>query len=161
MVAPPTAGFLELGGDLIPANPIAAASNGALLPLVVFTLAFAVALTRLPAETRGSVVAFFRGVADAMLEIVRWILWIAPLGVFGLAYALGARTGLGSTHAVAALLILVAAVCLVYMCAVRSRRSGRPSAARRICARNRIRAGRRIQLQVVTRIAACDDRSGP
>ena len=111
-------GFWGWVGNLVPANPVMAAANGDLLPLVIFAVAFAVALTRLRADSRASVVGFFRGVADAMLEIVRWILWIAPLGVFGLAYALGARTGFGSTHAVAALLVLVAAVCLIYMCAL-------------------------------------------
>ena len=115
---PPAPDFWSWVGNLIPANPVAAAANGTLLPLVIFTLAFAVALTRLPADSRSSVVGFFRGVADAMLEIVRWILWIAPIGVFGLAYALGAHTGPGSTHAVAALLILVAAACVAYTLAL-------------------------------------------
>lgn len=118
VTAPPPLGFWGWIAELVPANPVAAAASGALLPLVVFTLAFAVALTRVSADSRAHVMGFFRGVADVMLEIVRWILWIAPLGVFGLAYALGARTGLGSTQVVLALLVLVAGACLVYTCAL-------------------------------------------
>ncbi|MEO8945517.1 MAG: dicarboxylate/amino acid:cation symporter [Gemmatimonadaceae bacterium] len=118
VTAPPPLGFWGWIAELVPANPVAAAASGALLPLVVFTVAFAVALTRVPADSRVHVMGFFRGVADVMLEVVRWILWIAPLGVFGLAYALGARTGLGSTQVVLALLVLVAGACLVYICAL-------------------------------------------
>lgn len=113
-----TPGFWDWVAALIPANPIGAAADGALLPLVVFTVAFGVALTRLAAESRAHLVGFFRAVADVMLELVRWVLWIAPLGVFGLAYALGARTGFGGAHAVVALLVLVAVACLIYTCAL-------------------------------------------
>ncbi|HXF25319.1 MAG TPA: dicarboxylate/amino acid:cation symporter [Gemmatimonadaceae bacterium] len=111
-------GFWDWIGALIPANPVAAAANGALLPLVIFTVAFGVGVTRLAPESRAHLVGFFRAVADVMLELVRWVLWIAPIGVFGLAYALGARTGFGGAHAIIALLILVAIACLVYTCAL-------------------------------------------
>jgi proton glutamate symport protein len=111
-------GFWDWIGALIPANPVAAAADGALLPLVIFTVAFGVAVTRLAPEARAHLVGFFRAVADVMLELVRWVLWVAPLGVFGLAYALGARTGFGGAHAIIALLILVAIACLVYTCAL-------------------------------------------
>ena len=111
-------GFWDWIGALIPANPVAAAADGALLPLVIFTVAFGVAVTRLAPQSRAHLVDFFRAVADVMLELVRWVLWVAPLGVFGLAYALGARTGFGGAHAIIALLILVAIACLVYTCAL-------------------------------------------
>lgn len=116
--APARVGFWEWVAALIPANPLAAAVNGELLPVVVFTVAFAIAVTRLSVESRTYVVGFFRGVSEAVLELVRWVLWTAPLGVFGLAYALGARTGLGSAHLVVALWIIVAAACAVYMVAL-------------------------------------------
>jgi proton glutamate symport protein len=113
-----TPGFWDWIGALIPANPVAAAADGALLPLVIFTVAFGVGVTRLAPESRAHLVGFFRGVADVMLELVRWVLWVAPIGVFGLAYALGARTGFGGAHAIIALLILVAIACLIYTCAL-------------------------------------------
>ncbi len=111
-------GFWDWIGALIPANPVAAAANGALLPLVIFTVAFGVGVTRLTPESRAHLVGFFRAVADVMLELVRWVLWVAPIGVYGLAYALGARTGFGGAHAIIALLILVAIACLIYTCAL-------------------------------------------
>ncbi|MEO7217990.1 MAG: dicarboxylate/amino acid:cation symporter [Gemmatimonadaceae bacterium] len=113
-----TLGFWDWINALIPVNPIAAASNGALLPLVIFTVAFGVAATRLKHESRANLVGFFRAVADVMLELVRWVLWIAPLGVFGLAYALGARTGFGGANSIVSLLLLVAMACIIYICAL-------------------------------------------
>ena len=119
-VTPPhlTSGFWDWVSALIPANPVAAASDGALLPLVIFTVAFGVAVTRLAPDSRANLVGFFRGVAEVMLELVRWVLWVAPLGVFGLAYALGARTGFSGANAIVSLLVLVAVACIIYMCAL-------------------------------------------
>jgi Na+/H+-dicarboxylate symporter len=110
--------FWDWIGTLVPTNPIEAAASGALLPLVVFTIGFAVATTRVSPNARTHVVGFFRGVADIMLELVRWVLWTAPIGVFGLALSLGARTGLGSARTILALFMLVAIACLAYVCAL-------------------------------------------
>jgi len=44
-------------------------------------------------------VRFFRGVADASLTLVRWVLAAAPLGVFALAVPLSARLGLSAAGA--------------------------------------------------------------
>ena len=91
--------------EVVPVNPIKAAADGALLPLVVFTLVFAFALTRLDAAHRDPVVQLFQAVADAMLMVVGWVLALAPIGIFALASGLGARMG---TAAAGALLHYVA-----------------------------------------------------
>ena len=72
--------------SLIPTNPIAAAANDKVLALVVFTAVFAFAVTRIGAEERQSVGRFFKGIQDAMLVVVGWVLWLAPIGVLGLAF---------------------------------------------------------------------------
>jgi len=79
--------------SLIPSNPIAAAANGAMMPLVIFTLLFALAIVRAKPETRAALVAFFAAVADAMLVLVRWIILLAPIGVFALVLPVAARAG--------------------------------------------------------------------
>jgi Na+/H+-dicarboxylate symporter len=98
---------------LIPSNPVKAAADGQLLQLVIFTNLFGVGLTRLSEEHRAPVIAFFRGVADAMLVLVRWILAIAPIGVFALAIPLAARTGLAAAGALAYYVFAIAAVCII------------------------------------------------
>jgi proton glutamate symport protein len=84
--------------ELLPSNPIRAAADGNMLPLIIFTLAFAAALTRI--DARHTVVAFFRGVSQAMLTIVGWMFIVAPIGVFALALSLGARMGMAAAGAV-------------------------------------------------------------
>jgi Na+/H+-dicarboxylate symporter len=84
--------------ELLPSNPIRAAADGTMLPLIIFTLAFAAALTRI--DARDTVVAFFRGVSQAMLTIVGWMFIVAPIGVFALALSLGARMGMAAAGAV-------------------------------------------------------------
>ena len=79
--------------SLIPTNPIAAAANGAMMPLVIFSLLFALAVVRAKPASRVALVGFFEAVADAMLVLVRWIILLAPIGVFALVLPLAARAG--------------------------------------------------------------------
>jgi proton glutamate symport protein len=79
--------------SLIPANPIAAAANGAIVPLVLFTLLLALAIARGPAPARATLVAFFQALGDAMLTLVRWVVAVAPIGVFALVLPLAAHAG--------------------------------------------------------------------
>src|SRR5712692_9710437 len=58
--------------SLIPANPVAAAANGAMLPLIIFALLFSLALTRCPLDARQQIVRLFEATRDAMLVLVRW-----------------------------------------------------------------------------------------
>src|SRR4029079_17565200 len=81
--------------SLIPTNPAAAAANGEMLPLLVFTLLLALAIAKTPAGTRETLLTFFRALSDAMLVLVRWIVWLAPVGVFALMLPLGAHGGAG------------------------------------------------------------------
>ena len=78
---------------LIPANPVRAAADGAMLPLVVFAVILGLAITRTETTHRETLVNFFDAVARAMFVIVEWILAIAPVGVFFLVLPLAARTG--------------------------------------------------------------------
>jgi Na+/H+-dicarboxylate symporter len=71
-----------------------------MLPLVVFTMIFAAALSRLPADIRETPVRFFRAVSEAMIVIVRWVFVAAPIGVFALAIVVGSRLGFDAVKAV-------------------------------------------------------------
>lgn len=86
-----TTGFGSWVTSLIPQNPIAAAANGAMLPLVIFTILLALAIMRSPPASRERLVGFFQALCDAMLQLVRWIVALAPIGVFALILPLAAR----------------------------------------------------------------------
>ena len=92
----PPADALSVRGwlvSLVPINIVSAAADGALLPIVLFTLLYAFALTRLPDDVRAPHVAFFRGMSGVMLIVVRWLLALAPIGIFALATTMGQRLG--------------------------------------------------------------------
>ena len=85
--------------SVVPTNPVKAASDGAMLPLVVFALAFALGLLKVTANRRDAILMFFHGVGDAMLAIVRVIIDLAPIGVFALMLPVASRTGIAAAGA--------------------------------------------------------------
>jgi len=108
--APPS--FGEWLQGLAPANPVQAAADNAILPLVVFSVFFGFAATRLEATLRDSIVTFFRAVSEAMIVVVRWVLVAGPFGVFALALGVGLRAGFGAAQTLAHYVVLVSAVTL-------------------------------------------------
>jgi Na+/H+-dicarboxylate symporter len=107
------ASFSDFVRSFIPANPVAAASNGDMLPIVVFTLFLALALTVMEPSKRKPVVNFFRSLGDAMLVIIGWVLRVAAVGVFALAFVAGAASGSAVFAAVIRFVVLYIAVGLV------------------------------------------------
>jgi len=102
--------FSELLVSVVPANPVRAAADGAMLPLVTFAILFGLALGRVATERREIVARIFRAIADAMTVLVGWLIAIAPLGVFALAMTLVVRTGLGAVRALALYIVLLTGV---------------------------------------------------
>ena len=93
--------------DLVPSNPIKAAADGAMLPLIIFSLAFGIALTHVEAERRSAVVRVLEGILDTSLTLVHWVLQLAPIGVFALAVPLASRLGLSAAGALATYIAVV------------------------------------------------------
>jgi len=79
--------------SIIPNNAIKAAADGAMLPLVVFSILFALAIMKTSGRAKETLLDFFRSIGEAMLTLVRWVIQVAPVGVFALALALTARLG--------------------------------------------------------------------
>jgi Na+/H+-dicarboxylate symporter len=86
---------------IVPTNVIDAAATDAFLPLTVFALVFAFAITRLQPDRRKLMVDFFQALADAMIVVIGWVLVLAPLGVFCLAFGVGMQTGAAAFGALA------------------------------------------------------------
>ena len=112
---PASGGWASALTSIVPSNAVAAAAAGAMLPLVTFALFFGFALTRIEPARRAQVVGFFQAVSDAMIVIVHWVLWVAPLGIFALVLALCARAGLGMLQALGIYIVLE---CALYALAV-------------------------------------------
>jgi proton glutamate symport protein len=97
--------------SLLPTNPVAAAATGAMMPLVLFTLLFALAIAYTP-SARATLVGFFQALGDAMLTLVRWIVLIAPLGVFALVLPLAAHAGAALAGAIGFYIVAYSVGCL-------------------------------------------------
>jgi Na+/H+-dicarboxylate symporter len=106
----PVPGIGAFFDTIVPTNIVAAASSDSFLPLTVFALTFAFAVTKLPDDRRRVLTGFFQAVVDALLIIIKWVLKLAPIGIFALAYGVGARTGTAAFGALLHYIVCVSAI---------------------------------------------------
>jgi Na+/H+-dicarboxylate symporter len=116
--APELPGFVDFLVSLIPSNPFAAATEGALLPLIVFTALFAAAAGTLEQSRRAHLIDFAEAVSDALIKLVWWILWTAPVGIFGLAAPVTAQLGWSLIQSLAVFVICVVLGLAMYVALV-------------------------------------------
>lgn len=77
--------FLDIFRAMLPENVIHAASdNGQMLGVIVFSILFAIAITRLPGTEMRTIREFFQAANDAMIVLTRWVMALAPIGVYAL-----------------------------------------------------------------------------
>ena len=68
---------------MVAPNLIAAAAETNLLPLIIWSVAFGIALASLGEKGRPAA-QFFESLNEGMMQLVSWIMYFAPVGVFGL-----------------------------------------------------------------------------
>jgi len=98
--------------SLIPPNPIAAAANGDMVPLIVFSILLALAILRIPPASREPLAAFFKSLCAAMLVLVRWVVALAPIGVFALVLPLAAHLGASVAGAIGLYIAAYSVACV-------------------------------------------------
>ena len=81
--------------EIIPRNPLGAAADMDLLPLIFATLLFAAAASVLEPSRREPLVGFFDAVNGASGVIIDWVMKLAPYAVFFLIAGALARFGVG------------------------------------------------------------------
>ena len=86
--------------------------------MLVFALLFGFALTRIDAQRRLRLIEFFQAIAETMMVIVRWVLWLAPMGVFALVLPMAARTGAAMVGGIASYLIVDCGMCVLTIVAM-------------------------------------------
>ncbi|MFA9460730.1 dicarboxylate/amino acid:cation symporter [Thiohalorhabdus sp. Cl-TMA] len=69
--------------SILPPNLVAAAADTKLLPLIVFALAFGVAMLAV-GKTGRPVAEFFQSFNEVIMKLVIWLMYLAPLGILGL-----------------------------------------------------------------------------
>ncbi|MEX2284772.1 MAG: dicarboxylate/amino acid:cation symporter [Gemmatimonadota bacterium] len=108
-------GFRQWLIDLVPTNPIKSAADGAMLPLIVFSILFGLGLSRATTANRETFMRGVQAIMDASLTVVRWVLAVAPIGVFAISVPLAMRLGLTAAGAVAYYMVGVSAMCVAFM----------------------------------------------
>lgn len=76
-------GISDIALSMVSPNLIASAADMQLLPIILFAILFSAALTMIGPKGQ-QVIAFFDGVNDALMKIVIWIMYFAPIGIFAL-----------------------------------------------------------------------------
>ncbi|MDO9361701.1 MAG: cation:dicarboxylase symporter family transporter, partial [Sphingopyxis sp.] len=108
--AVPSPTFTDFVLGLIPTNPIAAAAETKILPLIVFTTIFAFAISRIGSAERATLSGFFKALGDAMLVVIGWVLALAPIGVFALGYALAIKAGVAAFGGLVHYVLMLSAI---------------------------------------------------
>ncbi|MFQ5704835.1 MAG: dicarboxylate/amino acid:cation symporter [Gemmatimonadales bacterium] len=114
MLAQEKPGVVQLLLRMIPTNPIKAAADGDMLPLIVFTLIFGAAASLLSDELKRPFVGFFEAVSAISMTVIGWIMKLAPYAVFALIAAVTAQFGLDILKSLALYVITVVVGLLIH-----------------------------------------------
>ncbi len=86
-------GIGDLIIQIIPENPFSAMARGDVLPVIFFSILFGYFITRLKAKPKALMNDFFQAAFDTMMKLTLFVVWSAPLGVFGILARIVAKTG--------------------------------------------------------------------
>ena len=100
--------FAEILLEMIPRNPVQALAEGDMLPIIFFSIFFGASVSVLSSKHRDPLVAFFDGVNEAAMVMIRWIMKLAPIAVFVLIAAVISRFGLDVVASLARYSVTVA-----------------------------------------------------
>lgn len=101
--------------EMIPSNPVKAAVDGNLLPVIVFVTFLSIAAAGLPEEKRRALTDLADVATDALVRIVHWVLLLAPIGIFALVAPIVAQFGWGLVKAMAWFVIAVLVGLVIFL----------------------------------------------
>ncbi|MEX0979631.1 MAG: dicarboxylate/amino acid:cation symporter [Gemmatimonadota bacterium] len=100
--------------NMIPRNPVEAAANLDLLPLIFFTIIFGAAISVIAPKQRDAVITFFEGVNEASMVVIDWVMKTAPYAVFALIAAVVSRFGIDLLQSLLMYSLVVVAGLLIH-----------------------------------------------
>lgn len=69
--------------SLFPPNIVAAAARYEIMPIVFFSIVFAIACLSV-GKSANPVIDFFTGLRDALVKMITWLMYLTPIGLFSL-----------------------------------------------------------------------------
>ena len=112
-VAPPT--LVDVFLNIVPINPIEALSKGNMLQIIFFALLFGFGLSVIGDKGK-QVLHFFDGAADVMIKVTGFVMYYAPVGVFGLMAFTVTKHGLAVLLPLGKVILLMYAGCAILYC---------------------------------------------
>jgi len=100
--------------EMVPKNPLKAAAEGDLVGILVFSLLFGIAATRIDSEKHARLMGVIDAVSDVCTGLVRMALALAPFGVFALVFGVTSRFGLALLWPLFAFVALVLGTLLLH-----------------------------------------------
>lgn len=100
---------------MLPPNIVAAAAEGQMLGLIVFSLLFGYFASKLPRALADNQRHFWQSVYEVMLQITGLVMKFAPIGVFALVGATVARTGWSAFGPLAVFFFCVVAALAIHL----------------------------------------------
>jgi Na+/H+-dicarboxylate symporter len=102
----------------IPRNLLKSAMNDELLPVLIFSIAFAFAVSRVKDPGRALLADGFRALSEAFFILVGWILRLMPVGAFALAFTFSAGAGTGVAGVLGEFVLVSCAAMLAFTIAL-------------------------------------------
>lgn len=85
--------ILDLLINIIPPNPLQSMAEGDVLGVIFFSILFGFFITTLATEQRQTLSEWFDAAFHAMMKLTLFVVWSAPIGVFGIIARIVAQTG--------------------------------------------------------------------
>lgn len=99
---------------MIPENPFQAMVNGDMLAVIFFSILFGIFATRLPERGRLFFTDFFEHFFEVMMKMTRFIIYFAPVGIFGLIASIVSQTGFSAFASLLKFFFVVVAALLIH-----------------------------------------------
>ena len=106
-------GMVQFLTSIVPSNPVKAAADGALLPVLAFSVLFGLAVSRLDQARRATIMELADAVSAAVVKLIEWFMVVAPLGVACLVAPVAARLGWGMLASLGAFIGTVVVGCVL------------------------------------------------
>jgi len=104
--------------DIFPENIAKAVAEGQVLPIVIFSILFGVALAMIPEERKKPMLAFTESLAEVMFKFTNIIMYFAPFGVGAAIAHATAELGTDILFALAKLLLTLYCALIVFVVVV-------------------------------------------
>ena len=109
--------ILNLFLGFIPSNPFHSVAAGDMVPIIVFCLIFAIALSKV-GDVNRPIVSFFESVFAATMKITDWIMFLAAPGVFALTASAVSSFGIEIFSSISKYLLVLLIGFLIQLCVV-------------------------------------------